>query len=71
YKKRAGDMAEAISREMGAPMSLAKSAHVGAGLGHLAQALEVLKTYEFDEMINKTMVTREPVGVVGLITPWN
>ncbi|MGL4285676.1 MAG: aldehyde dehydrogenase family protein, partial [Phreatobacter sp.] len=71
YKKRSGDMAEAISREMGAPMSLAKSAHVGAGLGHLAQALEVLKTYEFDEMINKTMVTREPVGVVGLITPWN
>ncbi|QCI66326.1 aldehyde dehydrogenase family protein [Phreatobacter stygius] len=71
YKKRSGDMAEAISREMGAPMSLAKTAHVGAGLGHLVQALEVLKTYEFDEMINKTMVTREPVGVVGLITPWN
>ena len=71
YKRRSGDMAEAISREMGAPMSLAKTAQAGAGLGHLVQALEVLKTYEFDEMINKTMVTREPVGVVGLITPWN
>lgn len=71
YKRRSGDMAEAISREMGAPMSLAKTAQAGAGLGHLVQALEVLKTYEFDEMINKTMVTREPIGVVGLITPWN
>ena len=71
YKKRSGDMAEAISREMGAPMTLARTAHVGAGLGHLAQALAVLRTYEFDEIINKTMVTREPIGVCGLITPWN
>lgn len=71
YKKYYDDMAAAISDEMGAPLSFAKQAQAAAGLGHLSQALEVLKTYEFDEMINNTLITREPIGVCGFITPWN
>lgn len=71
YRKRTDELAEAISAEMGAPLAFARERHVPAGLGHLTRAIEVLKTYQFDETINATLVTREPIGVVGLITPWN
>jgi aldehyde dehydrogenase (NAD+) len=71
YKKRTEDLAEAISLEMGAPLAFARERQVPAGLGHLQRIIEVLKTYEFDETINNTIVTREPIGVCGLITPWN
>jgi aldehyde dehydrogenase (NAD+) len=71
YKRRQGDMAEAISREMGAPITLARQAQAAAGLGHLMRALEVLKTYEFEEVVNNTVIVREPIGVCGFITPWN
>ena len=40
-------------------------------MGHFAQALEVLKTFKFEEERGKTMIVREPIGVVGMITPWN
>ncbi|WQO30962.1 aldehyde dehydrogenase family protein (plasmid) [Microvirga lotononidis] len=71
YRQRAQDLAEAVSTEMGAPFTFALERHVSAGLGHLTRAIEVLKDYRFDERINSTLVVREPVGVVGLITPWN
>jgi aldehyde dehydrogenase (NAD+) len=71
YKKYMDDMASAISDEMGAPIGFAKDAQAGAGLGHLSQVLEVLKTFEFDEVLNNTLITREPIGVCGFITPWN
>ncbi|KFG66552.1 aldehyde dehydrogenase family protein [Microvirga sp. BSC39] len=71
YRKRTDELAEAISTEMGAPLAFARERHVPAGLGHLTRAIEVLKTYEFDQTLNATLITREPIGVVGLITPWN
>jgi aldehyde dehydrogenase (NAD+) len=71
YERRQGDLAEAISREMGAPLALARQAHAAAGLAHLREALSVLREHAFDEVVNKTRVTREPVGVCALITPWN
>jgi aldehyde dehydrogenase (NAD+) len=71
YKTRANDIAAAISDEMGAPLPMAERAQAGAGLGHLASTLEVLKNYHFEETIGSAVVVREPVGVIGMITPWN
>jgi aldehyde dehydrogenase (NAD+) len=71
YKARYNDVADAISEEMGAPTKLAVQAQAGAGLGHIAQALEVLQSFEFEEGIGPHRVFKEPIGVVGMITPWN
>lgn len=71
YQKRAGDLADAVSEEMGAPASLAAGPQVGMGLGHLMTAIDVLKNFEFEEQHGSTLVVKEPVGVCGLITPWN
>jgi aldehyde dehydrogenase (NAD+) len=71
YQKRAGDLAEAVNEEMGAPPSLAAGPQVAMGLGHLATAIDVLKNFEFEEQHGTTLVVKEPIGVCGLITPWN
>jgi len=71
YKARMGDMARAISEEMGAPISMSSTAQVGAGLGHLMAGVEALKGFEFEEKVGNNLVLREPIGVVALITPWN
>ena len=71
YQVRLSEIAETISSEMGAPMSLAMAAQAPAGLAHLAQAAEILKDYAFESVRGKSMVVREPVGVCGMITPWN
>ena len=71
FKKRMGDVATAISQEMGAPAKLAKVAQAPSGLGHFVTALAALKEFEFEETIGTTLVTKEPIGVCGLITPWN
>jgi aldehyde dehydrogenase (NAD+) len=71
YQGRMKDIGAAISDEMGAPLLFAERFQAGAGLGHLTNTLEVLKTYPFEERLGTAMVLREPVGVVGMITPWN
>ncbi|RIK96529.1 MAG: aldehyde dehydrogenase family protein [Proteobacteria bacterium] len=71
YKTRMKDLGAAVSDEMGAPLSFAEKFQAGAGLGHLASTLEVLKTYAFEEPVGTAMVVREAIGVVGMITPWN
>jgi len=71
YKKRMSEMADVITEEMGAPTSLAMSAHAPSGLGHLITAAKVLKNYSFSEDRGSTRIVKEPIGVVGMITPWN
>jgi aldehyde dehydrogenase (NAD+) len=71
YQKRIGDLGAAITEEMGAPKSLANGFQVGLGAGHLTTAIEVLKNFRFEEPRGATMIVKEPVGVCGLITPWN
>jgi len=71
YKSRMNDIAEVVSQEMGAPVSLARSAQAPAGLGHLMATLRALKQTPFEEQIGTTTVVYEPVGVCGFITPWN
>ncbi|HSW03851.1 aldehyde dehydrogenase family protein [Aquabacterium sp.] len=71
YQKRYADMAAAITEEMGAPAVLAQKAQAAMGIGHLQAALGVLKSYHFQELRGTTMLAKEPIGVCGLITPWN
>ncbi|MFC3068677.1 aldehyde dehydrogenase family protein [Phenylobacterium soli] len=71
YQKRFGDLATAVTEEMGAPASLAQRAQVPIGMAHLATAVEVLKTFKFEEDRGPTMLVKEPIGVCGFITPWN
>ena len=71
YKTRLGDLAEAVSSEMGAPVGLASAAHAPSGLGHFMTTLKALKGYEFEEKLGSTTVVQEPVGVCAFITPWN
>jgi aldehyde dehydrogenase (NAD+) len=71
YQQHYEEMAETISREMGAPMGLSKSAQAAAPIAHLATIMEVLKEYQFEHERGSTMMRREPIGVCGLITPWN
>ena len=60
-----------MSNEMGAPLSFASTAQVGAGIGGFMGTLEALKTFNFTEQAGAAKVVYEPMGVVGLITPWN
>jgi aldehyde dehydrogenase (NAD+) len=71
YQKRYDEIAETISREVGAPLWLAKAAQAATGLGHLHQTIQVLESYAFDELRGTAMIRREPIGVCGFITPWN
>tara|TARA_B100000676_G_C17995047_1_gene797255 strand:+ start:37 stop:1482 length:1446 start_codon:yes stop_codon:yes gene_type:complete len=75
YKKRASEMAEAISMEMGAPIKMANNAQVNAGLNHTKSFLEAMKEFEFEQPLRPDTPNEQilygPVGVCGLITPWN
>ena len=71
YQARLGEMAEIISLEMGAPLSLAQTAQAPSALAHFAKMLEVLSSYAFVENRDSTRILHEPVGVCGFITPWN
>ena len=75
YQKRSDEMGEAISREMGAPIDLARSSQAGAGTGHIKAFLRTLKDFEFETSLrdgeDDTRIIYEPVGVCALITPWN
>ncbi|MCT2401101.1 aldehyde dehydrogenase family protein [Novosphingobium mangrovi (ex Huang et al. 2023)] len=71
YAKRESELGEAIMEEMGAPRPLACGFHTMLGSGHLATAIEVLKTFKFEEERGVTLIRKEPIGVCGLITPWN
>ncbi len=71
YQSRMGDLAAAMTEEMGAPAWLAMSGQAGSGLGHLMTARKTLENYEFHEQRGKSHIQKEPIGVCGFITPWN
>ena len=71
YKNRAGDLAKAISTEMGCPASVSQTAQVGAGIGHFLSTINALRNFEFEEQVGTNKVVHEAIGVVALITPWN
>ena len=71
YKAHYDEIAEAISTEMGAPVTLAKGSQTRIGVGHISAMIEVLKTFKFEERRGSVRLVQEPVGVCALITPWN
>ena len=71
YGDRRDEIAKAISLEMGAPITMSKSDQAGAGLTHFKSALKVLKAFEFETVEDNIILRHEPIGVCGLITPWN
>jgi aldehyde dehydrogenase (NAD+) len=71
YKSRVEELAETISREMGAPLGLSRAAQAPVGVWHLSEMVNVLRTFRFEELKGSTLLRKEPIGVCGLITPWN
>jgi len=71
YQERYAEMVQTISSEMGAPLWLCEQAQAAMGVAHAGATLEVLKRYAFEEQRGNVTLRREPVGVCGLITPWN
>ena len=71
YKTRFNDIAEAISQEMGAPIDLAKGSQTTLGLGHIKSAIKALQNFAFESVEDGMILRHEPIGVCGMITPWN
>ncbi|MDF1856048.1 aldehyde dehydrogenase family protein [Pseudooceanicola sp.] len=75
YQARAEDIAQAVSSEMGAPIALARTAQVGAGMGHTKNFIRAAKAFEFNRPLSEqspdTRIVYEAIGVCALITPWN
>ena len=71
YKTRFNDIAEAISQEMGAPIDLAKGSQTTLGLGHIKSAIKALQNFNFESVEDGMILRHEPIGVCGMITPWN
>ena len=71
YERRMDEIAAACSQEMGAPIGFAKDAQAFVGQAHFKALIEVFENFEFSERRGGTLVVKEPIGVCGLITPWN
>jgi len=74
YKSRWDEMAESISMEMGAPIDWATTAQTSSGADHIKDFIKRLKDFEFESVFNNesdNYIAYEPIGVCGLITPWN
>jgi aldehyde dehydrogenase (NAD+) len=68
---RTEEIAALISSEMGTPLSFSKAVQVGNPVRVLRSYAEILSAYSFEEQIANSLVVKEPIGVVGAITPWN
>ncbi len=71
FEARVGDLAEAITEEMGAPAWLSQGVQSPIGINHFKTAIGVLKDYSFAEDRGTARIVKEPIGVAALITPWN
>jgi aldehyde dehydrogenase (NAD+) len=71
FLARYNDVATAITAEMGAPVTLSQQAQAATGVGHLRATMAALKAMELEQPVGNSIVMKEPVGVCGLITPWN
>jgi acyl-CoA reductase-like NAD-dependent aldehyde dehydrogenase len=68
---RSEEIAQVISDEMGMPIMFANMIQAGLPVGNFAGYVQILDEFPFEETVGNSLVVREPVGVVGAITPWN
>ncbi len=71
YEERMEEIAQAITAEMGAPISMARDSQAPIGLTHFKVARNVLESFSFEESLGTSQIIKEPIGVCGFITPWN
>lgn len=71
YENRKQDIIEAITDELGAPLSVSENVHYQMGLNHFTAARDALNDMEFEERRGDDLVVKEAIGVAGLVTPWN
>ncbi|MFZ2870146.1 aldehyde dehydrogenase family protein [Zavarzinia sp.] len=71
YNERYEDIAQAVTQEMGAPLSFARGAQAWAGQVHMEATIQAMEDFTFEYPRGSTRIVMEPIGVVGLITPWN
>ena len=71
YENRYDDFVKAITEEMGAPLWLSEKAQASTGIKNIHETLDALKDYQFEKPEGDYTLIREPIGVIGMITPWN
>lgn len=71
YENRKEDIVQAITDELGAPLSVSEKVHYQMGLNHFTAARDALDSFEFEEQRGDDLVVKEAIGVAGLVTPWN
>ena len=71
YENRYDDFVQAITQEMGAPLWLSEKAQASTGIKNIHETLDALKDYQFEKPEGDYTLIKEPIGVIGMITPWN
>lgn len=70
-KARTDELATTIAREVGMPLKLARAVQVGAPVFNWSNTAKIAREFPWEKRVGHSLVVREPVGVVGCITPWN
>lgn len=71
YEAREDELSRAMTAEMGSPITFSRETQTVMALNHFKEMVNVLTSYKFESFMGDTMIRREPIGVCGLITPWN
>lgn len=71
YEARREELVLAMTNEMGSPVTFSDQVQATNALSHFKVMIDILETYEFEHFVGNTLIRREPIGVAGLITPWN
>jgi aldehyde dehydrogenase (NAD+) len=71
WRRRREDLAQAVTSEIGAPITLSRAGQVDASIDIVQNMANLLATFRFETELDGTLILKEPIGVVGVITPWN
>ncbi|HEX2651525.1 MAG TPA: aldehyde dehydrogenase family protein [Burkholderiales bacterium] len=70
-KGRTAELSSTISQEVGMPIKMSGRMQAGLPIANFANYAKIAKEFKFEDRVGNSLVVREPVGVVGAITPWN